>query len=1335
MTYNYKLSNGSDQSHDQPNIIPEVLDISKNAYRISIVPRTAFWQLGFRFSQTESIFYENTGGNFGWETGAFRDLYLAAENSSGNESASGLNITTSHFEPGGDLPDSPVPYPEKTEISVYLKFIPNLSQLYVSCAIRDGKVTELFLPLYQDYKYLQLFGWLYKIYYAFDVQVEPLPFAEIEFDTTPFKVGEITFRLGDMFNKEVLQNTNLIILPASGNGTVNPNIYYRASELNIPLPEKMKPGSVRVFDISRKGSKLFAGYGYSVDNDRSSTEIISAFCRSLGEYLFETDAGYENIYGINLPLLGTGAGRMDPRNVARIYESSFNAPNFGVPVTVSIPSGDVFQRIKSMFFGNLIPIGVSRTRPKPESISALEKYLDVVLEDEDYEFNEQDELIRLNLSNQTRAVNLDTLGRYTAIEYLSLNFCYLHGVDFIVQLKNLENLYLRGTAIIDFYFLGALKNLTTLDVGDNNLTDISQIARLGGKLKRLYLGRNRIENVADLSLCRSLEFLDLCDNLVSDITPLANLSSLRSLLLANNHLVSIDGLANLANLVILNVKNNRVADFSVLTKLKKLNYLTADKNPAALQADLLLNENENHLAPLTSFYARQAESGKIAVNLPAKVLLLGNHGSGKSSLLHYLRFKKPGSGISSTHIIKIEQYYISTGKGIPDAIFFDFGGQDYYHGLYRAFLSNGALYLIVWNEANNKNELRREPTTGWTQDFSLRYWLAQKRYLENEKYEGVVDATLLIQTFADRDKRAAPAREGLHDAENEFYISLEEKLPAIAASGLRPGVNEKALSYLETSVNDLILQKKQAKEEPKWYHDFLAYILRENAGENHLGTLVSQISRRYHYKGTDKLERLRTDLQQLHRQGLILYYKDYLPDIAWLSPVAFVRYVHNNLLTKSGLKEFAGKIPVKDFPVGDPNIIELLTKQKVIYYHEAQSQYIIPNFLPLVRTATPGTDLLTFGLNEPIFVLKFKAFIPFGLINQVICFFGGLPAEKQFWRDRVVFVLNNSVKVMINIDFHLMEIKVYCDFTGQTTAGDRPGMITYLFYSIVGLYWDLQILGFNEFRQFLDGDLKQGAYAEGDSMHTKIKHAERFYNREACRPNDLYISLDDKYFIFYPDLCNAQDMIMIAARSLNANRELTDQSQSIPIYPFQPFVRAELRKRRKMVISYSKEDFNLVTKFIDYLIPLSDDELVENPWFCSLLEAGADWNEEIQQRFNDADIIFFMVSENLMKIQYVKENEIRHAIDRYKKYKKVKIVPIILQPYHWARKGDYNLALFNALPYKLTPVTTFQNQNEAWHIISESIRIMINKNLDPGVPDELPSELKKYFERIVAHDI
>jgi hypothetical protein len=110
-----------------------------------------------------------------------------------------------------------------------------------------------------------------------------------------------------------------------------------------------------------------------------------------------------------------------------------------------------------------------------------------------------------------------------------------------------------------------------------------------------------------------------------------------------------------------------------------------------------------------------------------------------------------------------------------------------------------------------------------------------------------------------------------------------------------------------------------------------------------------------------------------------------------------------------------------------------------------------------------------------------------------------------------------------------------------------------------------------------------------------------------------------------------------------------------------------------------------------------------------LLEAGDVWDEKIQKKFEEADIIFSMVSENLMGVKYVQENEIKNAIDKYNKFKNIKIVPILLVPYHWSRKGTYNLANFSGLPYKLLPVNSFYAANypECLSILSTIGNILI----------------------------
>jgi internalin A len=90
-------------------------------------------------------------------------------------------------------------------------------------------------------------------------------------------------------------------------------------------------------------------------------------------------------------------------------------------------------------------------------------------------------------------------------------------------------------------------------------------------------------------------------------------------------------------------------------------------------------------------------------------------------------------------------------------------------------------------------------------------------------------------------------------------------------------------------------------------------------------------------------------------------------------------------------------------------ILAILEKQKVIFKHEyaddGGTEYILPNFLPLAETEQADFDLFTFGLTNPAFVLHFQDFLPVGLINQLICFFGRQPDRKKFWRNQIVFLL------------------------------------------------------------------------------------------------------------------------------------------------------------------------------------------------------------------------------------------------------------------------------------------------------------------------------------------
>jgi hypothetical protein len=478
---------------------------------------------------------------------------------------------------------------------------------------------------------------------------------------------------------------------------------------------------------------------------------------------------------------------------------------------------------------------------------------------------------------------------------------------------------------------------------------------------------------------------------------------------------------------------------------------------------------------------------------------------------------------------------------------------------------------------------------------------------------------------------------------------------------------------------------------------------------------------------------LKNDLDQLHKRGLILFYNEEgLDDCVWLNPVALVDHIHSTVLTRKRNGKYKGRVPIDKFDDVSPKIIQLLQLQKVIFKHEYGDggivEYIIPNFLELVEEDI-DYDIISHGLETPAFTLKFMHFLPFGLINQLICHFGELSEKKKFWRDRLFFIFNNT-KILIHIDFQLLEIKVSCSFSKENDITDKNDIKNYLFYSIMALYWDFkEILSYDIYRQYFKTGLKIEDVQSDNLLYNKYDSCNRLFEKNDCRPRDLYISVDEINYVNYFDLCAEQNAVMINAKTLDSKRGLIDSSKVIPIFPFQPFTKRQLKRPKKVAISYSTKDLDLVHKFRDYLVALSDDGIIENPFQCTQLIAGEEWDDEIQRKFNEADIVFFMVSENLMANKYVKDVEIKNAIDKKNNDPSFQIIPIILVYCQWQRQGNYDLGKYTALPFKAQPVTSFKDQHEAWFCTIELIRIMIEKQLNPdNIEVVLSSEMKRIQE-------
>jgi internalin A len=391
----------------------------------------------------------------------------------------------------------------------------------------------------------------------------------------------------------------------------------------------------------------------------------------------------------------------------------------------------------------------------------------------------------------------------------------------ILELEKIYGIELKEVAKKDFswqtrnsYMININGEITHLNLRKNEIIEIKGLETLG-KLQELWLSNNQIIEMKGLEALEKLQKLWLSNNQISEMKGLESLEKLQKLWLFGNQIIEIKGLESLEKLQKLDLAENQIIEIKKLEtiiKREKFKELLIDDNPFLNDISLSLKAYENHRDALLKYFS-DLKQRKINIKLPAKVMLLGNHGTGKSTFSHY--FREDENEFKSTHILRIDSYMPEdAGNGImlSKALFYDFGGQDYYHGLYQAFLSEESINLLFWCNETNKNDIRpaQDDTNNFTRDFTRKYWLYQlnyafrKRKEENNDESTSQEPVLLIQTHADSsDSHHDFMGSSVFKIEREFYVSLEK-------DAVEKDADLKSdLERLKAKLNNLIDEKRK----------------------------------------------------------------------------------------------------------------------------------------------------------------------------------------------------------------------------------------------------------------------------------------------------------------------------------------------------------------------------------------------------------------------------------------------------------------------------------------------------------------------------------------------
>jgi internalin A len=364
------------------------------------------------------------------------------------------------------------------------------------------------------------------------------------------------------------------------------------------------------------------------------------------------------------------------------------------------------------------------------------------------EFGALRQLQRLRLDRNQLAALPAEFGELTELRELMLHTNQLTNLpEAFWQLIQLRFLSLGGNQLAELpVAIGCLHKLRVLSIGytaklrgkyyssdsGNYLTRIpKELAQLSD-LQRLYLDNNQLSAMpmeltqlnalldlqlhnnqltsmpVELAQLSQLERLSFSGNQLTEVpVELVHLHQLQKLWLDNNQITSLPAeLAQLSNLQGLYLHNNRLTEIPLdlaslyysrrPTRLKWTFWPLAFQvggNPLRYPPEIVEGGDEEIWAYLRALDGATRE-------WVSKMVVVGEGGTGKTSLLRALRDEPFSVGEATTHGIEVKQLSLAHPTE-PDVTMqlntWDFGGQEIYHATHQFFLTNRSLYVLAWN--------------------------------------------------------------------------------------------------------------------------------------------------------------------------------------------------------------------------------------------------------------------------------------------------------------------------------------------------------------------------------------------------------------------------------------------------------------------------------------------------------------------------------------------------------------------------------------------------------------------------------------------------------------
>ncbi|HYD60506.1 MAG TPA: COR domain-containing protein [Noviherbaspirillum sp.] len=832
----------------------------------------------------------------------------------------------------------------------------------------------------------------------------------------------------------------------------------------------------------------------------------------------------------------------------------------------------------------------------------------------------------------------------------------------IDELRNLKDLSLDSNLIQEVpSSLGNLKALNRLDLGSNAIFTLPESITSLDKLRSLRISQNGLTMLPEnLGRLAKLELLDAeKNNLISLPASVGALGKLAVLNLARNEIEEIpDNLRRCKGLRIIDIAYNKLKalpTWLVDLSLREL-WLQGNRDlglSAAVTGTYLEAHRRHQVSPkpvqalLDAYFALNARDGQELNEI--KLVLVGRGAAGKTSIARRLVRDKFSLKQKETQGVDITKWELSCGENCKVRVnIWDFAGQVVTHSTHQFFLSESSVYVLVLTgrEDMQKNDAE--------------YWLRLIRAFSTDEEGAVSPVIIALNKFA-----AHPFKID--------RLALKEKYPFIVDFVETDCETGQGIADLRHLLADVVGQMKIIREKFKlsWWQIKKA-IERSQRKLNYLS--YAGFQQMCGKNGETEPERQRFLADVFHALGVALNYgrDERLRDATVLNP----RWVTDGIykLLREAVPDDGSALlsmnAARQVLNNEPEemqryLVDLMRRFDLAFpLNGSEDQWLVPQRLPAEQ---PELNPYWKEPKEATRLRFIYTVIPEGLLPRFICRTHPLsenPDDESTslprWINGVVLA-DRDARALVRVDPEERTINI-------TVSGEREARLT--------------LLGVIQ--------------SDFHTIHADIKGLD---------PREE-LEIEDSRGVFVPVRTLLADE---AKRNPSSASTPTGTLQLDPTKELNRLSEQSARSlhawRPRVFISYSSADARSLDQLLVRLKPLHATHGLLDSWSDRCLPPGADWDGEIREELERADVVLLLVSARFIASDYIRGVEVKRAMERHAKGE-CQVVPIVLEKTDWESEC---FGKCNSLPRKGLPIRDFKPQGNGWFEVGKELRELLER--------------------------